>query len=384
MRSSKSSQIKKRRRICVFLPGYDGYYGEVLRGIRRYGTAHPSWKLIFRGTPDPFGPGEAFDGVLGDLSNERAQMVARYAGPVVQVANFHDVAGVPRVSMDERAAGRVAAEHFLANGHRHFAFVGFERLQFSEERLAGYTAALPRSLDEVHVLRVAQESRWHGNVDEMVTWVRGLPTPLAILTCNDTIGTRLATALSGAGVSVPHTVAVVGVDNVGPDCEMNEPQLSSVVQPMESIGHTAAALLDRLIDGQAPPPGPILLPPAGVVVRESSDASAVADPMVREAVRFIRERLDRPISVEDVVEAVAVSRSSLERRFRGVLGRTPLAEIHRSRLERACQHLAQTEMPLDQIAELCGFGRATHLCNAFRQRLDTTPIQYRRQYRPPR
>jgi len=366
------------------LPGYDGFYGEVLRGIRRYAESRPAWQLIFRGTPDPFGPLEAFDGVLADLSNDRVSLVTAYPGPIVQVAHFQDVPGVPRVSMDERAAGRAAAEHFLANGHRHFAFLGYERLQFSEERLAGFVAALGLPAEAVDVLRLPQDFRWNRDFHAPLAWVGALSKPLAVLACNDAVGTRLATALLAAGVAVPHAVAVVGVDNVGPDCEMNEPQLSSVVQPMESIGHTAAALLDRMIDGQAPPSGPILIPPAGVVVRESSDASAVADAIVRDAVRFIREKLDRPISVEDVVDAVTVSRSSLERRFREVLGRTPLAEIHRSRLERACQSLAQTEMSLEQIARLCGFGQATHLCNAFRQRLGTTPIQYRRQYRQPR
>ncbi len=47
-------------------------------------------------------------GPLADLSYDRVQRVADYHGSVVQVAHFQDVPGVPRVSMDERASGRLA------------------------------------------------------------------------------------------------------------------------------------------------------------------------------------------------------------------------------------------------------------------------------------
>ncbi len=180
MRHKRQVEPLRKRRICVVLPGYDGFYGEILKGVRRYGESRPQWRMIFRGSPDLFGPDEVFDGVLGDFANERTALILQYKGPAVQVTNFGDLPGVLRVSLDEHAAGRVAAEHFLANGHRHFAFAGYEGVQFSEQRLEGYRAALGLRLDELHIVRFAQNFRFQHNIYTTIDWIRKLPTPLAL------------------------------------------------------------------------------------------------------------------------------------------------------------------------------------------------------------
>jgi AraC-like DNA-binding protein len=78
-----------------------------------------------------------------------------------------------------------------------------------------------------------------------------------------------------------------------------------------------------------------------------------------------------------LMEHVAVSRATLERRFRRVLGRSPKAEIERVRLERAKRLLSETPYKLHQIAITVGYQTAAQFAIAFKRQTGLTPGQYR-------
>ena len=120
---------------------------------------------------------------------------------------------------------------------------------------------------------------------------------------------------------MPEDVAVVGVDNDDLLCELARPSLSSVVVPAERVGYEAAALLDRLLSGARRPRHPILIPPADVVTRQSSDVVAIDDADVAAAMRFLRDHAHMPLRVADVLKHVPVSRRALERRFQALFQR---------------------------------------------------------------
>jgi LacI family transcriptional regulator len=143
----------------------------------------------------------------------------------------------------------------------------------------------------------------------------------------------------------------------------------------------AAALLDRLIVGEPPPPEPLLIPPLELSVRHSSDVLALDDPDLLAAVRFIHENSHQHISVEDVLKEVPIGRRLLERKFRSILGRSPLHEIRRARVDRAKRMLSLTDATLRQVAERSGFETIYHLCRTFRKETGQTAMQYRRQFR---
>jgi LacI family transcriptional regulator len=89
------------------------------------------------------------------------------------------------------------------------------------------------------------------------------------------------------------------------------------------------------------------------------------------------------LHVRDILAHVPVSRRSLERRFRGVLGRSMLDEIRRVHLDRACRLLTETEFPIPTVAESSGFTDAKQLWLVFRKVLRQTPTEYRRATRHP-
>ena len=215
----------------------------------------------------------------------------------------------------------------------------------------------------------------------LAAWLRGLPRPVGLMASNDVRARQVLDICADQGISVPHEIAVIGVDNDELLCEMSNPSLSSVVPDTETIGFNAAALVDRMIRGDTPPDAPPRVKPLGMVERASTDALAIRDADTAAAVRFIRSRACDGITVSDVLDHVQVSRSTLQRRFLGSVGRSAKSEILRVRLQRAKHLLRTTCHSLAEIAELTGFGYPANLSQAFAKDTGQTPGQYRREYR---
>ena len=192
------------------------------------------------------------------------------------------------------------------------------------------------------------------------------------MTGNDPRGIQLLDACRRAGVAVPEEVAVVGVDNDELVCELAYPPLSSVIPDAVRIGYEGAALLDRLMKGQPAPAAMQTIPPLGVAVRQSSDVTAIADPRLADAMRFIRENACAGIGVDDVLDRVAVSRSVLQRLFRKQFDRTILDSITEVRIGRVKQLLTETDMPLADIAHRAGFAYMEYLSTTFRRQTGWT------------
>jgi len=121
--------------------------------------------------------------------------------------------------------------------------------------------------------------------------------------------------------------------------------------------------------------------PTGVTVRASTDTLAVADPLIRAAVAYIREHAGEPIGVKHVTTALDVSRRTLDRRFVDLLGRTVHDELAAVRMQIARKMLSEGDRPIAQIAERCGYATAASLSRAFHQSLGCWPSDYRNQVR---
>jgi LacI family transcriptional regulator len=294
--------------------------------------------------------------------------------------------GLPRIINDHEAIGQMAAHHLLERGYTHFGFIGHRGLNWSESRRRGFCKAVAarkclcaeyrasgKTLPHYH------QRSWEKEVDSVAKWVRGLPKPSGIMACNDFRAVQLLDACCRAGVAVPEEVAVIGVDDDEVACEMAYPSLSSVIPNAVEIGYEAAATLDLLMRGKKPRDRALLIPPLGVTTRRSSDAMAITDSLVAQAMQFIREQACHGINVEDVVNHLAVSRSVLQRHFAGELGRTVHDVILGIRLDRVCQLLTGTKLPLVEIAERAGFKHVEYLSSVFKKHLRSTPNAYRRQ-----
>jgi LacI family transcriptional regulator len=376
----------------VFIHSY-AYYRGVLRGIRRYVEARPQWlltsivpELHARRVPDRFRP----DGLIAAVNTPQlARSLAHARRPVVDVAAVIPGLRFPRVGVDNVRVGQLAVAHFVERGLRQLAFLGPPDYLFSIEREAAFCqAARQAGLAVACYKRIARlpydplGRRWDLNAAAQ-RWLRRLPRPVGVFVPNDLWGVQVAQACWCAELRIPEDVAILGVDDDDLHCQMTRPPLSSIVVPAQQIGYEAAALLDRLLAGEKPPPQPILLPPTGVSTRRSTELLAVEDRDVVTAVRFIREHAYQPLRVGDVLREVAVGRRTLERRCHQTLGWGLGEEIQRAHLELARRLLAQTDLPMKCLAQRAGFSGFRHMAVVFRQKLGLSPTAYRRQLRGP-
>jgi len=307
--------------------------------------------------------------------------------PVVNVSSRRFDLPFAQVIPDNAAAGRVAAAHLLERGYTSFAFCGLAGHGYSAERHAGFAAAVRDAghpLAEYHAdPGLERDWTWQREQADLTRWLRSLPLPAAVAACTDVRARQISEAAQHIGLAVPDQLAMIGFDDDEMVCEMANPPLSSVEMDYERVGYEAAALLDRLMQGEQAPAKPIRVPPGSVNTRASTDILAIDDPLVAAALRFIWHHAHQPIQAAQVVAHVPASRRVIERRFKQIVGRTLHEEIQRVHIEKAKQLLTQTTLPAYEVATRAGFHDAKHLSRVFKQATGTTPLDHRRGHQQP-
>ena len=377
----------RRRNVALVIETSVVYGRQILRGIARYLKTHASWSVFLDERELHVPPPDWLshwggDGVIcRSTTPEWARIFRRHRLPVVDLNDRYLDLGLPRVGSDMRTIGRLGAEHLHERGFRHLAFCGFSGEAWSAQRRDGFVEAAQPLVGPVSVYESSwaglRQHSWQEERNQIAKWLQSLPRPVGIMACNDVRGQHVLDACGHIEAHVPDEVAVVGVDNAETFCDLCNPPLSSMVPNAENIGFEAAALLDRLMYGEAPPKQELLVPPLGIVTRQSSDVFAVEDALVARAVRFIREHACQGIKVADVLGEVGCSRSVLERRFREHLGHSPQAELREVQLRRVRQLLAETDWTLPRIAEVTGIEHPEYLNVIFKRQTGQTPGQFR-------
>ncbi|MGK9148319.1 substrate-binding domain-containing protein [Plantibacter flavus] len=207
---------------------------------------------------------------VGDLTRRTSP------GPLVLLGEHIQVSPFTHISIDNRAAAVTATEHLAAVGCSRIAFIGprDERpSDAADQRYAGYRDVVAR-------LGRSQAPELIGHVDAFTpeegrrVMRRFLAEGVAVdgVVCsNDSVAFGVLAALHEAGRSVPHDVAVIGIDDVHA-AQFSAPSLSSVAPDYDAIVRAAFTELERQI---AAPPGadtPVrhVVVEATIVVRDST------------------------------------------------------------------------------------------------------------------
>jgi LacI family transcriptional regulator len=183
-----------------------------------------------------------------------------------------------------------------------------------------------------------------------------------------------------ARVAVPDEIGVVGVDDDEIVCGLANPPMSSVAVNFERAGYEAAEALDALMRGKRKTLSRITVHATHIVARRSTNIVSVSDLAVAKALQFIRDHGRQNISVSDVATAAALSRRSLERRFRKETGSSILEQIRRVRTDQIARLLIETHLPVSQIADSLGFDDVQHFARYFAGGKKMSPLAYRRTY----
>jgi len=378
------------KRVAILIETSTTWGAELVAGVAEYARQRGKWSMFV----EPRGRHERLrlprdwrgDGIIARVTHPLLAEDVKSSGlPAVNVSwiQLRDYA-IPQVTADEIAVGKLAAQHFLDRGFRHFAYFGPDPRHGYEDRLGPtFAAAIASAGGACHVYQARRSSGsrvgWLAEIADLIPWLRSLPKPAALLTWNDIRARQVTEACRESGLSVPEDVAVLGGEYDALNSEVSIPPLSSIDHNPRRVGYEAASVLESMMEGQEPPREPVLVPLRGVIQRQSTNTLAIDDRPLAEALQFIRMNLHRPIGVGDVVEATALSRRLLEQRFQKALGRSPAAEIRRVRIERAKQLLSDTRMSVAQVALASGFNFVEAMNVVFRREVGVTPTQYRRQ-----
>ncbi|OAN77989.1 AraC family transcriptional regulator [Jannaschia sp. EhC01] len=95
---------------------------------------------------------------------------------------------------------------------------------------------------------------------------------------------------------------------------------------------------------------------------------------------WIRDHLDKKITVEDMAQVCAMSPRSFSRRYTQTMGTPPAKAVEAIRVDRARDLLSGTDHSIQAIAALCGFGDDERMRRAFLRQINTSPSEFRKQF----
>lgn len=386
-----------RKKVILLIEASRAYGRGCLLGVAKFASSHGPWTMLHfeRGLTEDV-PRLMLewkgDGIISRIENAKiAAAIAECGLPTVDLRGSHPPDGGIMIDTDHAIVARLAADHFLEIGFRNFAFCGFPGIDFSDKRCEFFRQYLGSKGYSVEVYFptkgstegvrdiISCEARGEMEGSLIEAWLRSLQRPLALLACNDVRGRQVIDACKTADITVPEEVAVVGVDDDEVICELCDPPLSSIEPDSRRIGYEGAALLDQLMSGVEPSCKLSHVRPRGITRRLSSEVTSTDDQEVAAAMQLIRDQACRGVTVQEVVKLLDVSRSTLERRFQDIFGRSPAVEIERVRMARAKLLLVETRYKLAKIASMTGYNSAAQFATAFKRYGQKTPGQYRQE-----
>lgn len=387
-RAAPPARPAKRPHVALLVETSHASGRDILRGIARYLREHEPWALFI----EPHGSKDSpprwlrqwrGDGIIARIQDRAYASAIRAIGiPTVDVLGLVPAKQMPLVHVDDAAVALAAAQHLGERGFRHFAYVGIGGLNYSAKRREAFVRAVRERGGDSQYYELPRhcegEDSWENMEDDLADWVRRLPKPCGVMLCSDQLGPKVLEACRRAKISVPAELAVIGVDNDEPLCEVCNPPLSSVRPNHEAVGYEAARLLDQLMRRKRPPAQPVWIQPLGIQARLSTQVLALDDRQLAKAIQFIHEQACAGLTTNEVARHAGLSLSVLQRRFRTALKRTIHDEIMSARLRHACALLAETELPLIEVSEKAGFKHQEYMGVVFKRHFHLTPAQYRR------
>jgi GntR family transcriptional regulator, arabinose operon transcriptional repressor len=191
---------------------------------------------------------------------------------------------IDAVLADNVGGAYVAVSHLIELGHRRIAFISSDNLTTTSvlERLQGYQQALraseipaepeliftrlpaipPDGADEDQVIQ--------DNARRIARFLSSRPLPTAVFALHDRIAISVLEASAALGLRVPDDLAIVGFDD-DPLAQTLRVPLTTIAQPRDQIGRTAARMITDRIEGRRTETARIVLP-TQLVIRRSSGA----------------------------------------------------------------------------------------------------------------
>lgn len=377
--------MKKNFNIAIIVETMNAYGQGIIRGIWRSLQEHPVCTIFYEertlDTPPPsWLKNWKGDGIIvRDRSGKSCQIALKTGAKIVDLSECR-CPKVPTILTDHAACSHLAANHLKDCGLKNFAFVGIKKRPFSQKRRDAFLNEVGDCpVYELHDNQRALSS-WGSDHTAFIKWLKKLPKPIGIMGCYDLAGVYVLQSCRTAGINVPESVAVIGVNNDELQCTMVNPTMSSIIQDQERLGYEASQLLQHLMKGGAAPKKNLVIPPLGVAVRRSTDILVIPDLVVVRSLHLIREYACDGISIDNIAAQLNISRRTLERRFYKSMGKTLHEEMIDTQLKKANELLSMTRLTQVNVAKRVGFNSVSHFYSAYRKKFGIGPNEYRKRF----
>jgi LacI family transcriptional regulator len=282
---ARSLRLKRTRTIGVIVPEIsEGYSTAVLGGIEDellkdgffyFVVSHRHRPDLLEGHPRMM-LARAVEGIIAvDTPIEEELPI-----PVVSVSGHKQRQGVINIELDHDQAAHQALEHLKSLGHKRIAFIKGQALSSDTKRrwqaIVNAARTLEIAIDPRLVVQLQSLEPGPGPGLEVTRGLLQSHRPFtAIFAFNDLTAVGAILALREAGLRVPKDVSVVGFDDVLA-ASTNSPPLTTIHQPLRSMGQAAASTLLKLIRDDIPHPHPstITVYPKLIVRKSTGHASA--------------------------------------------------------------------------------------------------------------
>ena len=387
--------MKNRKTIAVAVERASAYGRNFICGVAEVAEQAPEWNLALI---DPTATTEkayaGYDGWICRVTDEHmANALKRCGCPVVDCLCAVETPEFATIRTDAVRIGQLAAEHFLSRRFTNFAFCGYRHATFSDRRRnaffgclrdSGFQPAIYRPpLRPTHQFGVdfllGDRTEAPPDADDLSGWLIRLPKPVGVFCCDDLRAFQLSMLCKSLGLAIPDDIAILGVDDDPVYCMFSTPRLSSIDPDATAIGRTAfLTLLQMMTNAKKVPNAPqLMIPPKGVVERESTNIYPNAPRWFADAVSFIHCNAIKGISASDVFKHVGFSRTLVEQVFRENSSSSVQKMIAKTRLNEAKKLLDTTSLPVKEVATLSGFSTLEYLSHAFAAETGLSPSAWR-------
>ena len=379
----------QRRHIALILNVNKAYDRKVVSGVSRYMREVGNWSLYLENDPlckIPDFESWDGDGIIADLDDPDVyKAVKNLSIPVVGFGGgygaYRKEESIPYVYTNNHHIAELAASHLLERGFRRFAYCGLPATPingWSHERSLKFNEIITSHGFQCSHYSGRSDSpkKWQMVIQGLTDWLKTLELPIGLMVANDSRARHVLEACSQLGIRVPEDLAVIGVDNDEMMCELATPPLTSIIQGTDKLGYETARILDSMIDGEQVAIKS-RIEPLGVEVRQSTDVIAIEDPLVSQALHFIRGHACNCIRVEEVASHCNFSLPPIEKNSKQLMVRPVHSEICRIQLQKAKELLTHTEMPLKKVSQVAGFSTVQYMNAKLKIATGLTPLQYR-------
>lgn len=338
-------------------------------------------------------------GMMGMFgASDQRKLFLKLCIPLVNVSNQRGpVPGMANVLSDDIAVGRMAAEHLLEKGYRHFLALGQSDSHWSRERLKGFLEVvqgkgLPAQAADLDLSAVRQDYRpavfletlW----EQMEPLLRDAPLATGIFAANDWQAWPVLESFREKYPERLHTTGLLGVDNLHD--QLFDPGrtegLSSIQPGFRGMGaHGLRLLIDAARDGRDIRGVLARVPPEKLHARGSTAGQACGDPVVSRVLRELWAALrgGEDIHLGDLARRHGMSPRKMELRFESHLGMSARMLVADMRIQYGQELLRDTSLTVTEISRRCGYANTSTFSTLFGEKTGATPREWRLRRRPP-